>query len=122
MSFSFIGAKDVPNITGAEVKSKTAGTSLGDFQVRLYQKACQEWPKGSIPKDFFAPIHSDVPVLLISGVLDPATPPEMAEHAAHDLAHSRLIPIQEGTHGTGSPCIDGLITQFIAQGPAEGLD
>jgi hypothetical protein len=46
----------------------------------------------------------------------------MAEHAAHDLAHSRLIAIQEGTHGTGSPCIDGLITKFVVQGSVEGLD
>ena len=122
MSFSVICAEDVPNITETEIKNETQGTSLGDFQVRLYQKACQEWPKGSIPKDFFAPIHSDVPVLLISGVLDPATPPEMAEHAARDLAHSRVIAIQEGTHGTGSPCIDGLITKFIVQGSVEGLD
>ncbi|HEV2962474.1 MAG TPA: alpha/beta hydrolase [Candidatus Angelobacter sp.] len=122
MSFSVLCAEDVPNITETEIKDETANTALGDFQVRLYQKACQEWPRGNIPKDFFAPIHSDVPVLLISGVLDPATPPEMAEHAAHDLAHSRLIAIQEGTHGTGSPCIDGLITKFVVQGSVEGLD
>ncbi len=122
MWFSILCAEDVPNITETEVKNETEGTLLGDFQVRLYQKACQEWPKGNIPKDYFAPIHSDVPVLLISGVLDPATPPEMAEQTAHDLAHSRLIAIQEGTHGTGSPCIDGLIANFVEQGSVEHLD
>jgi hypothetical protein len=26
------------------------------------------------------------------------------------------------THGTGSPCIDGLIANFVAQGSAAGLD
>ena len=122
MTFSVICAEDVPNITETEIKNETQGTVLGDFQVRLYQKACEEWPRGSIPKDFFAPIHSDVPVLLISGVLDPATPPEMAQHAAADLPHSRLIAIQEGTHGTGSPCIDGLIAKFVVQGSVDGLD
>jgi pimeloyl-ACP methyl ester carboxylesterase len=122
MSFSVICAEDVPNITETEIKNETQGTALGDFQVRLYQKACQEWPRGSTPKDFFAAIHSDVPVLLISGVLDPATPPEMAQHAAADLPHSRLVAIQEGTHGTGSPCIDGLIAKFVVQGSVDGLD
>ncbi len=122
MSFSVLCAEDVPNITEAEIKNETEGTMLGDFQVRLYQKACQEWPRAGIPKDYLAPIHSDVPVLLISGVLDPATPPEMAEQTARDLAHSRLIAIQEGTHGTGSPCIDGLIANFVEQGSVEHLD
>ena len=122
MQFSVICAEDVPNITETEIKDETQGTALGDFQVRLYQKACQEWPRGSIPKDFFAPIHSDVPVLMISGVLDPATPPAMAQQAAADLPHSKLIAIQEGTHGTGSPCIDGLIAKFVVQGSLDGLD
>src|SRR5579859_8187814 len=122
MSFSILCAEDLPNITETEIKNETEGTALGDFQVRLYQKACQEWPRASIPKDYLAPIHSEAPVLLISGVLDPATPPEMAEQTAHDLAHSRLISIQEGTHGTGSPCIDGLITNFVEQGSVEHLD
>lgn len=122
MSFSVLCSEDVPNIAETEIKDQTEGTALGDFQVRQYQKACQEWPRGSIPKDYFAAIHSDVPVLLISGVLDPATPPEMAQQAARDLAHSRLIAIQEGTHGTGSPCINGLIADFVEQGSAEHLD
>ena len=113
MSFSVICAEDVPAITEEEIRRDTAGTYLGDFQVRLYQKACREWPRGAIPKDFFEPFHSDVPVLLISGVLDPATPPEMARQLTKQFSHSRLIEIPQGTHGTGSPCIDGLITRFV---------
>src|SRR5262249_61533316 len=80
------------------------------------------WPQAAIPKDFYAAIHSNVPALLISGVLDPATPPEMAQQVAHDLTNSRLVAIKEGTHGTGDPCIDGLISDFVRQGSAAGLD
>ena len=46
----------------------------------------------------------------------------MAEQAAHDLANSRLIAVKQGTHGTGSPCIDGLVAEFVKQGSAKGLD
>jgi len=55
-------------------------------------------------------------------VLDPATPPETAKQAAHDLMNSRLITVKEGTHGTGSPCLDGLIAEFVKRGSATGLD
>ena len=122
MSFSVTCAEDVPSITEDEIKRDTTGTYLGDYSVRLFQRACKEWPRGSIPKNFFEPFRSDVPVLLISGALDPATPPQMAREVASRLSHSRLIEIPEGTHGTGSPCIDGLITRFVAQGSADGLD
>ena len=122
MSFSVICAEDVPNITEEEIKRDTFGTYLGDYTIRLFQKACHEWPRGSIPKNFFEPFRSDVPVLLISGVLDPATPPEMARDVASRLSHGRLVEIPEGTHGTGSPCIDGLILKFVTQGSADGLD
>jgi hypothetical protein len=46
----------------------------------------------------------------------------MAQQLAHDLTNSRLIAIKEGTHGTGDPCIDGLISDFVGQGSAAGLD
>jgi hypothetical protein len=75
-----------------------------------------------VPKNFYAPVRSSVPTLLISGVLDPATPPAMAEQAAHDLTNSRLVAVKQGTHGTGSPCIDGLVADFVKQGSVAGLD
>jgi pimeloyl-ACP methyl ester carboxylesterase len=122
MSFSVICAEDVSAMTEQEIGQETAGTYLGDYQVRLYQQACKLWTQAAIPKNFYEPVRSDVPTLLIAGALDPATPPESSEVAAHDLKNSRTIVVKEGTHGTGSPCIDGLIGQFISKGSAEGLD
>jgi pimeloyl-ACP methyl ester carboxylesterase len=122
MFLSVVCAEDVPGTTEEMIRSDTAGTYLGDFQVRAYQKACGEWVQGAIPKDYYAPIRSAVPVLLISGALDPATPPAASAQAAKDLSNSRMVVVKEGTHGTGSPCIDGLISEFVAQGSAAGLD
>lgn len=122
MSLSVICAESIPGTTEAMIRRDTAGTYLGDFQVRMYQKACAEWVRGAIPKDFHAPIRSAVPALLISGALDPATPPEASAQAAKDLSNSRVVVVKDGTHGTGSPCIDGLISDFVAQGSSAGLD
>lgn len=123
MQLSVICAEDTPGLTEAKIRRETSGTYLGDFLVRSFQSACREWPRGSIPKNFYAAIHSDVPTLLISGGLDPATPPQAAaQQTAHDLSRSRLVVVKDGTHLTGSPCIDGLIAEFVAQGSAAGLD
>lgn len=122
LSFSVICAEDVPGLTEEEIHRQTRGTYLGDAGVRLYQQACREWKQASIPKDLYDPVRSNVPALLISGALDPATPPETATEAARTLTSSRIVVIKDGTHGTGSPCIDGLIATFIAQGSEKNLD
>jgi pimeloyl-ACP methyl ester carboxylesterase len=122
MSLSVVCAEALPGMTESMIRRETAGTYLGDFQVRIYQKACHEWARGSIPRDFYDPIHSAVPTLLISGALDPATPPEASAQAARDLSNSRVVVVKNGTHGTGSPCIDRLISEFVSQGSVTGLD
>jgi pimeloyl-ACP methyl ester carboxylesterase len=122
MFLSVICAEDIPSTTEAMIRRETAGTYLGDFQVRLFQTACHEWVRGAIPKDYYAPLRSAVPALLISGALDPATPPEASAQAAKDLSNSRVVVVKEGTHGTGSPCIDGLVSDFVTQGSAAALD
>ena len=122
MSLSVICTEDIPGMSEKTIQRETTGTYLGDFQVRLYQQACREWARGAIPKDFYAPIRSAVPALLISGALDPATPPEASAKEAHDLSNSRVVVVKDGTHGTGSPCIDTLIADFVVKGSAAALD
>jgi len=122
MSLSVICAEDIPGVTEQMIHHDTSGTYLGDFQVRAYQNACREWAQGNIPADFHNPIRSAVPALLISGALDPATPPQASTAAARDLSNSRVVVVKDGTHGTGSPCIDGLIADFVAQGTVAALD
>jgi pimeloyl-ACP methyl ester carboxylesterase len=123
MSFSAICAEDVPGLTGMIVRSVTAGTWMGDSQVRRYEQYCRVWGTvGKVPKDFFAPIRASVPALLISGGLDPGTPPDVAREVARNISNSRLVLVKHGTHTTGSECIDGLVAQFVAQGSATRLD
>ena len=114
LQFSVVCAEDVPSTTPAMIRRETAGTYLGDYQMQHYERYCAAWPHGSAPADFHAPIHSSVPALLISGTLDPATPPEMAVELSHELTNSEVVTIPKGTHGTGSACVDGMIGQFVS--------
>ena len=122
MAYSVSCAESIPFITEADIQRETAGTYLGDFDVRTYQKNCGLWPHATVSKDFLKPVHSDVPALLITGAEDPATPPSMAEHAAEGLSHSRIVVITHGTHLTASECIDNMIVQFVNQGSSSGID
>jgi pimeloyl-ACP methyl ester carboxylesterase len=75
---------------------------------------CDHWPRGRVPPVMFAPVASDVPVLLLSGRLDPVTPPAYAEEAARTLARHRHV-IAGGYGHIVSPhaCGPRLIASFV---------
>src|SRR5438445_656160 len=74
--------EDVPRITSQDIERETAGTYPGDLRVREQQAACAEWPHGALPPGYGDPVRSDVPVFLLSGTVDPVSPPQFAAEAA----------------------------------------
>lgn len=88
-----------------------------------YRMACANWPAGTPPAGFFVPVSAKNPVLMLSGALDPATPPHHAERVARGLRDSlHLIAPRLGHGVSGQGCAPDLIERFIRQGHAEGID
>lgn len=104
--------EDVARIREDEISAATQGTFLGDGRVRMQRSICEEWPSGSAPAAYGEPVRSDVPVLLLSGTLDPVTPPRWGAEAARHLSRSRHVVV-EGAHGVGGPCIDSIVGEFL---------
>ena len=121
MQLSVLCAEDVPFITEEEVKRESAGSFYGDTRVRPAQKACAEWPRASVAASFLEPVKGNAPVLLISGELDPVTPPWLAASAARNLANSRHLIIHNATHNSYQ-CVENIVADFIDKGSAQGLD
>lgn len=119
-------SEDVAFIRDEEIAAAVAGTFLGDFRVRRQKDACAGWPTRDLGADFHSPVVSDVPVLLISGERDPATPASNAEQVARTLKRSRRVVVADAAHGVdgmeGEDCEPSLIVAFIESGAAEGLD
>lgn len=63
-----------------------------------------------------------MPVLMLSGELDAATPPKLGADALRTLKNGRQILIPVASHGYGQPCTHRLVTAFIAAGSARDLD
>jgi pimeloyl-ACP methyl ester carboxylesterase len=109
-------------LTEVEIKRETSGAFLGEYRAMTHVRACQEWPRGSIPAAYYQPVKSAAPVLLLSGALDPATPARFGQVAAQSLPNSRQVLIPNEAHSYGGGCLRNLIAEFIAQGSAIGLD
>jgi pimeloyl-ACP methyl ester carboxylesterase len=121
MQLSVLCAEDIPYIKEDEIKPALGGTFYGEARARLYQQACAQWPRGEVPAKFRAPIKSDIPVLMLSGALDPVTPPEAATLLLKGLPNARQIIIHNATHSTYD-CSERLAREFIERGTAQGLD
>src|SRR5258706_10512149 len=98
MSLSVLCSEDVAFITDEEVARETKGTYMSDSNVKAFRRGCAAWPKADVPRSYLDPVKSDLPVLLISGDEDPATPAASAELAARYLPNSRHVVIRGGTH------------------------
>ena len=121
MQLSVFCAENVPFIKESEIEPATAGTFYGGNRARLYLKACEQWPRGDMPAKFREPIKSDMPVLMLSGELDPVTPPDVATPLLRWLPNGRQIIMHNATHNTYE-CQEKLARDFIELGTAKGLD
>lgn len=120
---SVVCAEDVPFVTPAQITAETAGTFLGSEFVTQTIAACKVWPKATVSADFRKPVHSNVPTLILSGELDPVTPPSYGDEAKRDLPNAEHRIVSGYGHGTTRPgCVGGLIADFVKAGSARGLD
>ena len=124
MFLSVINTEDLPATDAKTVERESSGTFMGDHYYQQVAAAARVLPKGEVLRGYHRPVRSTVPALLISGYLDPATPPEGGDDVARHLPNSRHIVIRYGSHSyTGlSPCVDQIMSDFIKSGSVKRLD
>lgn len=113
-------AEDEPRITAEDVR-RTQDGFLGPMQV--VSDTCAPWPRGELPENYHEPVRSGVPVLIISGEYDSATPVEMGDRVARHLSNSRHLVVPATSHGPPFPgCVQSLVSSFVREASVEGLD
>jgi pimeloyl-ACP methyl ester carboxylesterase len=123
MQLSVVCAEDFPRIAPEDINRETRGRIFAAHLMRSRMRACEFWPKGSVPPEYYQPVVSSVPVLVLSGDLDPVTPPEWGEAVTTHLLNARHIIVPGTGHGVISTgCGVRLMREFIERGSADGLD
>jgi pimeloyl-ACP methyl ester carboxylesterase len=126
MYLSVTCAEDVPFIDQEEAAKLNAGNPFGNYRVFQQTRACGMWPRGEIPGDFLEPVFSNAPVLILSGNMDPVTPPSFGEEAASHLSNSRHLIVPAAGHGidglSDPGCVDRIALEFLDKAGANTLD
>jgi pimeloyl-ACP methyl ester carboxylesterase len=115
MHNAVVCTEDVPFFTDAALDNPAINESyLGRVMTDSLQASCAVWPQGVLDADFHAPLHSDVPTLLLSGENDPVTPASFGEQALKSYSHGRHLVFSGQGHGQlNSTCGARLIRTFI---------
>lgn len=123
MFLSVVCAEDVPRIGDEERARALEGSRLGRSGIRSILDACAEWPIGTLPDDYAEPVRSDVPVLALSGDLDPVTPPRWGDEAIRGLTRARHIVAPGTGHGVfGRGCAPRVLASFLASADPDVVD
>ena len=112
MHFSVVCAEDFPRVGAATDKP---GSDFGDSFASLYRDVCTSWPRGDVPAAFYSLPAAPAATLVLSGGLDPATPPRHGERVARALgAKARHSVVPNAGHGVmGLACVRDALYRFV---------
>jgi len=122
MHFAVVCAEDLPRVD-ATARAAVAATRFGASFLRVYDETCAAVPRREVPAAFYKLSDADVPVLVLSGGVDPATPPRHGERVAKELKRASHVIAPQLAHGVSMHgCAPELVSGFIRQAGTEGLD
>lgn len=120
MHLSVLCAEDLgpaaPAVDASDRQAQTdAANAFGSSFSRLYQQACADWPRGSVPAEFYRLPAAPVPVWLLSGSDDPVTPPRHGERVRQALGpQARHLVVTGAGHGVlALGCVRDAAQRFI---------
>lgn len=118
LTLSVLCSEDVPRLRDGEAERAVRGTFLGDFEIETWRRMCAAWPRGPLPELDGATL--DVPALILSGDLDPVTPPRWGEVMKSHFSRALHVVVPGTAHNTSmTGCVPDLIARFLDREPID---
>jgi len=115
--------EDFPRITPAMFAADANNNFDGDNSVKILQQSCPIWPQYRPSAQFYQPVTANVPTLILSGGLDPVTPPSNGVFLLKTLPDSHQIIVENSAHIVAShSCAPTIISEFITTLNPKKLD
>lgn len=122
MHNAVVCAEDLHRIDD-NLKTAIKGSYMASSLYQQIRDACSVWPSNLARDDFFQPVASDIPTLLLSGELDPATPPDWGTMAMTKMTNARHLIAPHASHGVASQtCGNRLVAELVENGDIENIE
>jgi pimeloyl-ACP methyl ester carboxylesterase len=116
LHLSVLCAEDVAGMTPEQIEEASAAAVAGSYLVDQYIAACTSWRVPPARSEAGTPRFTQ-PLLLLSGALDPVTPPRWADVVQARSRNARHIVFPAGGHafpGAGmAECKDRIVSEFL---------
>jgi len=112
----------VPFLNDADVQRESEGSFMAGTIVEARRASCGIWKVRPADAAFIEPVRSSVPVLMMSGEDDPATPAQYGTRELAYLPNGRQILIPNGGHDNEDPCLTRIEVTFMETSSSSGLD
>ena len=112
MHFSVVCAEDLPRLAQS---ADRPGADFGEMAAQLYRQVCAAWPRGAVPPAFYTLPSAPAATLVLSGGVDPVTPPRHGERVSKALgAKARHVVVAQAGHGVmGIACMRDVLFRFL---------
>jgi pimeloyl-ACP methyl ester carboxylesterase len=121
MAFFTDCASGVSKPRWATIQEQAPNSLFGTLPDFPFPEVCDGWGSPDLGAEFRSPIHSDVPVLFVSGTLDARTPVANVEEIISGFPAGKHLIVEHASHEIrdllmGSPEISQLVLEFIRTG------
>ena len=123
MQLNILCNEDMPRASAETIEKSRENTFSGKHSIDDLVKLCNHWPRFEAPANFGEQVKSNLPTLLLSGELDPVTPPSWAELALQGLSNHKHFIAKKAGHGlVTQTCAGKMVAEFIDNGKFEDID
>jgi pimeloyl-ACP methyl ester carboxylesterase len=123
LTLNIVCNEDLPKITKEMFTADADNSFGGNDSHNAWLQACPLWPKYSVDEAFYNSVNANIPTLILSGNLDPVTPPSNGEESAKTLPNSHHIVSKNSAHIVAStPCGIDIVNEFLETLDPKGLD
>lgn len=121
--FNITCNEDFPRISAREFEQDANNNFGGGDSHFGFKMVCPIWPKYRPSEAFYQTVTADIPTLILSGNLDPVTPPSNGEYPAKSLPNNHHIVIENASHTVAmSTCASDIINEFLTTLTPKALD
>lgn len=121
--FNIVCNEDIPRVSEADRAADASNNFDGEDSHSAWDMVCPFFPEYRPSEDFYQSVTADIPTLILSGNLDPVTPPSNGEYSAKSLPNSHHIIVENASHTVAmSTCASDIINEFLTSKTPKALD
>ena len=123
LHFNIVCNEDVPKISDQMKIADGNNNFDGDAAHFIFDNICPLFPQYRPSENFYQSVTADIPTLILSGNLDPVTPPSNGDYVAKTLPNSHHIVAKNTAHIVATTtCANKIINEFLTTKDPKALD